>query len=165
MNMADILAPYATRPTDTETDFDEVVREAPPELLGGGIADAFRSDRTPAFGDMVGSLFGASNAQQRGGLLGQLISTIGPAVLSGLAGGALGRFADKARSNPQAAEAVTHDLTPLEVKQAAEAAEQNDPGIMDRLGEYYAKNPELLKILGGGALAVILGQMAMRSRR
>ena len=83
MDIADILKQYADRPTDTQTDFDEVARGVPPDVLGGGIAQAFRSDQTPDFGDMVGSLFGGSNPQQRSGLLGQLIRSVAPAVLSG----------------------------------------------------------------------------------
>ena len=78
MDIADILKQYADRPTDTQTDFDEVARQVPPDVLGSGIAQAFRSDQTPAFGDMIGSLFGGSNPQQRAGLLGQLISAVGP---------------------------------------------------------------------------------------
>ncbi|HSO73404.1 MAG TPA: hypothetical protein VLU47_01080 [Blastocatellia bacterium] len=88
MNVIDILKQYAERPTDTETDFDEVARQVPPEVLGNGIAQAFRSDQTPSFGDMIGNLLGGSNSQQRAGLLNQLIQAVGPAVLSGVAGGA-----------------------------------------------------------------------------
>ncbi|HVG05973.1 MAG TPA: hypothetical protein VM937_13630, partial [Burkholderiaceae bacterium] len=68
MNVMDILRQYAERPTDTETDFDEVARQVSPDVLGNGIAQAFRSDKTPSFGDMIGSLLGSSNAQQRTGL-------------------------------------------------------------------------------------------------
>ena len=49
MDIADILKQYADRPTDTQTDFDEVARQVPPDVLGGGIAQAFRSDQTPDF--------------------------------------------------------------------------------------------------------------------
>lgn len=91
MNVIEILKQYADRPTDTETDFDEVARQVPRDVLSGGIAEAFRSDKTPSFGDMIGSLLGGSNSQQRAGLLNQLIQVLGPAVLSGVAGGALGR--------------------------------------------------------------------------
>ena len=69
MNVMDILKQYAERPTDTETDFDEVARQVPPDVLGSGIAQAFRSDQTPSFGDMVGRLLSGSNVQQRTGLL------------------------------------------------------------------------------------------------
>jgi hypothetical protein len=92
MDIADILKQYADRPTDTQTDFDEVAREVPRDVLGSGIAQAFRSEQTPDFGSMIGSLFGGSNPQQRAGLLGQLIGAVGPAVLSSIAGGALGRM-------------------------------------------------------------------------
>ena len=52
MDIADILKQYADRPTDTHTDFDEVARQVPPDVLGSGIAQAFRSEQTPDFGNM-----------------------------------------------------------------------------------------------------------------
>jgi len=167
MDIADILKQYADRPTDTHTDFDEVSRQVPPEVLGDGLAHAFRSEQTPAFGDMVGSLFGGSNPQQRAGLLGQLIRSVAPTVLSGLAGGALGRMFQGARSGgaPNVTPGDVVDLTPDQVREVATAAEKNDPGIMDRIGAYYAEHPEVVKVLGGTALAIALGQMATRMRR
>ena len=168
MDIADILKQYADRPTDTQTDFDEVARQVPPDVLGSGIAQAFRSDQTPDFGNMIGSLFGGSNPQQRAGLLGQLIRAVGPAVLSGLAGGALGRMLP-GRPAPAPAPTVSPadvvDVTPDQVREVAAAAEKNDPSIMDRIGAYYAENPEVVKVLGGTALAIALGQMATRMRR
>jgi len=171
MDIADILKQYADRPTDTQTDFDEVARQVPPDVLGSGIAQAFRSDQTPDFGSMIGSLFGGSNSQQRAGLLGQLISSVAPAVLSGLAGGALGRMfqGGQGGSAGTATRTVTPedvvDLTPDQVREVAAAAAKNDPGVMDRIGEFYARNPEVVKVLGGTALAIALGQMATRMRR
>ena len=169
MDIADILKQYADRPTDTHTDFDEVSRQVPPEVLGDGIAHAFRSPQTPDFGNMVGSLFGGSNPQQRAGLLGQLIRSVAPAVLSGLAGGALGRVFQGGGARAGAAPSVNPsdvtDLTPDQVREVATAAEKNDPSVMDRIGAYYAEHPEVVKVLGGTALAIALGQMATRMRR
>lgn len=168
MDIADILKQYADRPTDTQTDFDEVARQVPPDVLGSGIAQAFRSEQTPDFGNMIGSLFGGSNPQQRAGLLGQLISAVGPAVLSGLAGGALGRMFQGGRAGgaaPKVSPADVVDVTPDQVREVATAAEKSDPGIMDRIGAYYAEHPEVVKVLGGTALAIALGQMATRMRR
>ena len=159
MDIADILKQYADRPTDTQTDFDEVARQVPADVLGGGIAQAFRSDQTPDFGSMIGSLFGGSNSQQRAGLLGQLISSVAPAVLSGLAGGALGRMFQGGNGGAPTRTVTPDDivdLTPEQVREVASAAEQNDPGVMDRIGEFYAKNPEVVKVLGGTALAIAL---------
>ncbi len=167
MDIADILKQYADRPTDTHTDFDEVSRQVPPDVLGDGIAQAFRSPQTPDFGNMVGSLFGGSNPQQRAGLLGQLIRSVAPAVLSSLAGGALGRVFQGGRSGgaPNVAPGDVVDLTPDQVREVATAAEKNDPSVMDRIGAYYAEHPEVVKVLGGTALAIALGQMATRMRR
>ena len=139
-------------------------------MLGSGIAQAFRSDRTPPFADMLGSLFGGSNPQQRAGVLGELLRSVAPAVLSGLAGGALGRFAQSALGGGSSAPpAIGPDeadrLTPEQVKEVAVAAEKADPGVLDKLGTYYAQHPELVKILGGTALAIALGQVATRMKR
>jgi hypothetical protein len=170
MNVIDILKQYAERPTDTETDFDEVARQVPPEVLGNGIAQAFRSDQTPSFGDMIGNLLGGSNSQQRAGLLNQLIQAVGPAVLSGVAGGALGRLLQGMQGNggqaqPQLTPSDTQQLTPEQMREIAVAAEKKDPSVLDKVGEYYAQHPELVKMLGGAALAIALGQMATRMRR
>jgi hypothetical protein len=56
-------------------------------------------------------------------------------------------------------------MTPEQVQQIAEKAEQDNPGIMDRMGEFYAQYPQLVKGLGGAALAIALGRMAQGMRR
>ena len=169
MDIADILKQYADRPTDTQTDFDEVARGVPRDVLGSGIAQAFRSEQTPDFGSMIGNLFGGSNPQQRAGLLGQLIGAVGPAVLSSIAGGALGRMfqggGPSGARQPQVTPDDVVDMTPDQVREVATAAEKSDPGIMDRIGAYYAEHPEVVKVLGGTALAIALGQMAKGMRR
>ena len=86
------MNPASVVPTETEAHFDQVARTAPPDLVGQGIAGALRSDQTPPFNEMVAQLFGNSNPQQRAGLLNELLRSVGPGLLSGLAGGALGRI-------------------------------------------------------------------------
>ena len=172
MNVMDILKSYAERPTDTQQDFDEVARQVPADALGGGLADAFRSDRTPDFASMAASLFGGSNPQQRAGLLGQLIRTVGPALLSSVAGGALGRMlqGQSAKVGPGSAPldvspADAAQVTPEQVRDIATAAQKEDPGVLDRVGAYYAQHPDVVKVLGGAALAIALGQVANRLKR
>ena len=176
MNVMDILKPYLDRPTDTQEDFDEVSRQVPRSALAGGLAEAFRSDKTPDFGQMVASLFGGSNGQQQAGLLGQLIRSVGPALLSSVAGGALGRmFQGSARAAagvndgvPDATQISASDLsqlTPGQVRELATKAQRQDPGMLDRVGAFYAEHPEVVKVLGGAALAIALGQIATRMRR
>ena len=190
MTLGDILDQYASRPTSTEADFDHVAPQVSPEVLGDGIAEAFRSDQTPAFGNMVGQLFGNSNSSQRAGLLNQLIAAAGPAILAKLGGvlgsggagaaaggassggggllgnvlgGLFGGGSKEAPANISPADADR--VTPDQVREMAEAAKQSDPSIMDRVGGFYAQHPELVKILGGAALAVALGRMANRTPR
>src|SRR6185436_19482565 len=62
MGMMDILGRYAdTRrappPMEIEHDFEEVSHEAGPDAIQDGIAEAFRSDDTPPFEEMVAQLF------------------------------------------------------------------------------------------------------------
>ncbi len=172
MNAMDILKLYLDRPTDTQQDFDEVARQVPSSALGGGLADAFRSDKTPDFGQMAASLFGGSNGQQQAGLLGQLIKSVGPALLSSVAGGALGRMfqgsAGASGGVPDATQIAASDLsklTPDQVRELATEAQRQDPGVLDRVGAFYAEHPEVVKVLGGAALAIALGQVATRMRR
>ena len=173
MNAMDILAPYANRPTGTEADFDEVAPQVSPEALGDGIAHAFRSDQTPAFGSMVQQLFGGSDPTQRAGLLTQLVQRLGPALLGTLAGGIFGNRA-RANDSPSPAGAGTlptigaaeaAQVTPEQVREIAEQAEKADPSVLDQVGSFYAKHPDVVKMLGGAALAIALGRIAKRSAR
>lgn len=162
MGLMDILSQYAARPTSTETDFAEVAPQVAPDVLGDGIAHAFRSDETPPFGQMVGQLFGGSNMTQRAGLLTQLLGGIAPAVL-----GKLGSvFANRgAGSTAPVSEADAAQVSPDQVRDIATQAEKANPGILDQIGGFYAKHPDAVKALGGVALAIALGRIANRTPR
>lgn len=163
MSVTDILKSYLDRPTDTQQDFDDVARQVPTDALAGGLADAFRSDQTPEFGQMVSSLFAGSNAQQRSGLLQQLAESLGPGALASVAGGLLARWQQaKAQGNDQR-DAPELDIG--QVQEVADAAEKQDSSVMDRIGSFYAQHPDVVKVLGGTALAVALGQIANRMKR
>lgn len=169
MGLMDILQQYAGRPTDTETDFNEVAPQVPPDVLGDGLAHAFKAEQTPPFGNMVGQLFGHSNAQQRAGLLEQLIRTVGPAVLANIGGGAFGKLARGSAAGgdatPTISAAEAAKITPDQVREIAAEAEKKDPSVLDRIGGFYGQHPEVVKVLGGAALAIALGQMANRMKR
>ena len=135
--------------------------------LAQGVTQAFRSDQTPPFPQMVGNLFGNSDSGQRAGMLNQLLGGIGPGVLSSLAGGVLGNMFGNHNSNaaPQITPEQAQQMSPQQVQEIAEKAQQENPGIMDRMGEFYAQHPQLVKGLGGAALAIALGHMAQGMRR
>ena len=151
--------------------FDQVAQNAPPEAVSDGLAAAFDSDSTPPFGQMVGQLFGAGNPSQRAGMLTNLIAGIAPAVLSSLAsggggsgvGGILGRLMPGGNAPAAVTPEQASNVTPAEVEQIAQHAQQHDPGIVEQMSDFYAQHPQLVKSLGAAALAIVLGKMANRS--
>lgn len=153
-------------------DFDRVASNAPPDVLARGVTGALRSDQTPPFANMVSQMFGQSNPNQRAGMLNQLLATLGPAVLaqlaSGRSGGGLGGLASifgGGRMPTQVTPEQAAQVSPEEVRELAERAEQQNPSIVDRMGDFYAQNPTLVKAIGGAALAIALGHMAQNMRR
>lgn len=148
-------------------DFDQVAQNAPRDSMARGVTEALRSDQTPPFPQMVGQMFGQSDPTQRAGMLNQLLRGVGPGILSSIAGGALGNLFGGANQNAPAA--ITPEqaaaVTPEQVQEIAEKAEQENPSIVERMGDFYAENPTLVKTIGGAALAIILGQVAQNMQR
>ena len=168
-------------PDTVHDDFDQLAQNAPHGELADGLAAAFRSDQTPAFGQMVSQMFANGNGQQRASLLNTLLRTVGPTVLAqvlsrggggggGLAGllggggcglaGLLGGGAAP-EVTPEQAERVS----PEEVAQIAEHAEQQDPSIIDQVSDFYSRQPTLVKTLGAAALTIALAKIADRQYR
>ena len=150
-------------PTQAANDFDHVAQNAPRADLAQGVTQALRSDQTPPFSQMVGQMFSNGNPNQRAGMLNQLLANIPAGLLQRVAGGALGNLsgADQARVSPEQAS----QLPPEQVQQLAEQAEQHNPGVVERMGDFYADHPTLVKTLGGAALAIALGHMAQGMQR
>jgi len=71
--------------------FSDIAQDAPNDVLAKGITAAFNSDQTPAIGNMVSQLFAQSNGAQQAGMLNQLMTSLGPAVMGSLAGGTLAK--------------------------------------------------------------------------
>ncbi len=147
-----------------DDDFDQVAQNAPRTAMAQGMTEVLRSDATPPFPQMVGQMFDKSDATQRAGMINQLLGGLGPSVLSSIAGGVLGNLF---RGN-EAPAAITPEqaatMTPQQVEQIAQAAEQQNPSIVDRMGDFYAEHPQLVKAIGGAALALLLGRVAQGMR-
>ena len=167
MSFMDILRQYGNanpgQPApEAGRHFEQVAQEAPPPVVSQGLAEAFRAEQTPPFGEMVGHLFGNSDPEQRAGLLNQLLGALGPGALGGGAGGSLGellrRMGGGSTVTPDQAAAVT----PEQVQEVAHRAEQQQPGIVDRISDFYAKHPALVQTLGSAALTIALAKMAQR---
>jgi hypothetical protein len=153
----------SANPHQASDDFDRVAQSAPRTDVAQGVTQALRSDQTPPFSQMVSQLFSNGNPDQRAGMLNRLLANAGPGVLQSLAGGVLGnlRGADQGQVSPDQASQVSPDT----VRQLAEHAEQTNPGVVERMGDFYADHPTLVKALGGAALAVALGHMAQGIQR
>lgn len=145
-----------------EDDFAQVAQHAPSDSVAQGVTQAFRSEQTPPFAQMVGQLFGRSDPSQRAGLLNQLLAHVSPAMLTSLAGG-IGGFMNQG-AQPQVTPQQAEQITPAQVEEIAATAEQHNPGIVERVGAFYAEHPTLVKALGGVALAIVLGKMAESHR-
>jgi hypothetical protein len=141
-------------------DFDRVAQEAPRETVAQGVTQALRSDQTPPFPQMVGQMFSQGNPDQRAGMLNQLLGSIGPSLLSSVAGGALGHLFGGGQAQAQVTPEQASQVSPEQVQDIAAKAEQHNPGIVDRMGDFYSDHPGLVKAIGGAALAIALGHMA-----
>ena len=157
------LGGAAANPNQASEDFDRVAQAAPRTDLAQGVTQALRSDQTPPFPQMVAQLFNNGSPDQRDCMLNRLIANVGPGVLSTVAGGLLGnlRGADQGQISPDQAAQVSPDA----VRQLAEHAEQQNPGVVERMGDFYADHPNLVKAIGGAALAIALGHMAQGMQR
>lgn len=151
-------------PQQVEQDFDEIATNSPHEDLAQGLSEAFRSDQTPPFGNMIGQLFGQADTQQRSGMLNQLLGALGPSAIGSiLGGGLLGDLLNRGGAQQvQVPPEVAERLSQEQVQQIAERAEQENPGIIEHMSRFYAQNPTLVKALGGAALAIALSKMAQR---
>jgi hypothetical protein len=110
---------------------------------------------------MVARLFGQSNNQQRAGLLNQLIASVGPGVLSQL--GSLGGLVGLLKGNQTVTPQQAGTVLPEAVQELATHAEQKNPSIVDQISGFYAQHPDVVKALGGLALAVAIQHMVRKS--
>jgi hypothetical protein len=157
MGLLDILKQVAGSGNVSGQQFDQVAQGVPANVLADGLAHAFRSDQTPAIGQMVGQLFANSSGQQQAGVLNQIIAALGPAAAGGLAGGVLGNVMNPGSTQVTAEQAS--QLSPQQVQAVVDHAHETNPGIADQLAGFYAQHSGLIKTLGAAALAIAVTKM------
>lgn len=145
--------PAGARPGNTEQDFEQVSQTAAQPHLANGLAEAFRSNQTPPFPEMLSTLFNNSNGQQRAGILNRLLSSVSPGAASGILGNWLG---GASQVTPEQAQQVP----PEAVHRIAEQAQSNNPSIIEEASNFYAQHPAVVKTLGAGALALVMSHMS-----
>lgn len=138
----------------------EQVAQVVPSSLAGGLAEAFRSGQTAPFPQMAAELFARGNSQQQAGILNNLMTAVGPAMLS--------QFASTVPNSPLAAmlrsgsvtPAETANVSPADVQALTDHVQKQDPSIIDRMSEIYAEHPTLIKTLGAAALTIAMKKIA-----
>jgi hypothetical protein len=158
-NLMGELESLAGGSANVEQAFSQVAANAGQGGLASALSHAFQSDQTPPFGQMVGSMFGNSNPDQKAGLLNQLAQSLGPQLLASGALGSLGNLLGRgAPITPQQASQVS----PEEVQQAADHAQQHNPSIVDQASSFYAQHPTLVQGLGAAALGLMMSHMTRK---
>ena len=149
---------------EVHSKFDQVAGAVPHSAMADGLAHAFNSDQTPPFEQMVSGLFANSNADQKAGLLNQVLGSLGPAALSKLAGaGGLGSLAGILSGDsvtPQQAQQVSPDA----IQVLAQRASGANPSLVNSVASFYAQHSTLMKTIGAGALALVMSKIS-QSRR
>lgn len=183
-DLGQLLDQYANGPNPdrAEQDFEEIAPHAPSQAMSRGVAEAFRSDQTPPFPNMLGQMFGHSSPDMRAGILNQLIAIAGPAVLSGIlgrGGSALGMGAAMGGLGgllggllggigggniPQFTPEQAQQVPPEAVEELAREAQQQNPTIVDRMSDFAAQNPTLVKGLGAVAVGIALNHLSKQKR-
>ena len=144
-------------------EFEKLRQGASGEQMGAGLADAMRSDQTPPFGDFVGQLFGKSSPGQQAGVLNQILAALGPAALSGVAGGVLGRILSPGQT--QLTPEQASQVSPQDAAEIAAHAEKTNPGIVDQVAQFYGQNSTLINSLGMAALAFTMNRVKENQRK
>lgn len=166
MSLMDMLKQYVGGPgqtseADVHAHFDQAAQSVPHSAMADALSHAFRSDQTPAFGQMIGSMFSQSNGEQKAGMLNHLLSSAGPGALASMPGGGMlsSLFSRGAgQVTPEQAQSVSSET----VQQLASNAEKADPSIVDKAGSFYAQHPALVKTLGAGVLSIAMAKLAQR---
>ena len=144
-------------------EFEKLRQAATGDQMGAGLADAMRSDQTPPFGDMVGQLFGKSSPDQQAGVLNQILAALGPAALSGVAGGVLGRILSPGQT--QLTPEQASQVSPQDAAEIAAHAENTQPGIVDQVARFYGQHATLINSLGAAALAYTMNRVKENQSR
>jgi hypothetical protein len=154
MDLGGLLSKYLNVPgeahPDTEDHFDQVAQQAPTQT--------------------VSQAFSRADPQQRAGMLNEFLSSLGRNVLSSrggaAGGGALGGILGQLTrgGTPQITPEQASQVSPSAVQDLANHAETHDSSIFDKLGQFYAQNPALVKALGVSVLGVALSKIAGRMR-
>ena len=158
-NLMGALESMAGGSGNVEQAFSQVAANAGQGGLAAALSHAFQSDQTPPFGQMVGSLFGNSNPDQKAGLLNQLAQSVGPQLLGS---GTMGNLGALLGSGTPVTPEQAAQVSPDEVQHAAEHAQQHNPSVVEAASSFYAQHPSLVQGLGAAALGLMMSHLSRK---
>ena len=140
---------------------------APREMVTDGVREAFESDQTPPFEEMLAHVFQHADAGEKAGILNQLLAGTGLQNASMLGGlGSLGGLLGGLGATPTIQSQDATHVSAHDAQQIAAAARQNDPSVVARVSEFIAQHPQLVSALGGAALSMIMSRLShLQDRR
>lgn len=150
-------------PSVTSDDFVKVADVVPRQPLAESLADALRSNQTPALGSVAVNMFEHLSNHDKKLLLDTLVTPIPVGSLLGLLHRC--RISDQMSAAMADGELSSNEAATIEpdvVRLIAACAEQHDNRILERVSEILAERPSLAKDLGPGALAVALESLSHR---
>ena len=150
----------ASAPADAHQDFQRVTQAVPQDVARDGVEQAFRSDQTPPFPQMVSQMYGQSDPNQRAGLLNRLLGTLGPGALAGIPG--LSTLPSLLGGGQQVTPQQASQVPPHEVEQVAAHAERWNSGAVGEISNFVTQHPDAMKALGGLAAAIAIQHIARR---
>src|SRR5690348_11430795 len=137
LDLGGLLSRYLNVPAgqaspDAADHFDQIAQHASPQVVGQGIADALRSDQTPALGQLVSQVYSNANPDQQAGMLNHILASLPQGALSSLGGGALGAILGQLTAGggtPQVSPQQASQISPEQVQTIANHAEQHGSGV------------------------------------
>ena len=150
-------------PAEVNQHFDQVSAAAPQDALGNALGNALNSGQGGGFANMVTQLFNNSSPEQRASLLNSLMGSVGPGLLASLANqhhpDLAGSLAGQSSSvSPQVASQVSPDF----VQQLAQHAQNQNPGIVNEIGNFYSQHPRVVQSLGAATLALVMSHLSQQ---
>lgn len=163
--LTSVLGRSSGNQTDSglQSAFDQATQGADQQTLANGLGQAFRSQDTPPFAQLVSHLFNNSNPEQKTGLLNTILSSLGPGALAGLGAkggglsGLIGAFQGGGITSNHAQQVSSQDVHEL-----ASHAESQNPSVVDSVSQFYSQHSGLIKTLGPTFLQSIMGKMTGR---
>jgi len=166
--LTDILEKYrdvgqakANPPAGVHDDFEQVANNAPKEVTAAGVEQAFQSDQTPPFPQMVAQLFEHADGSGRAGLLNRLLQSVGGAGAANVPGAStISRLLQGNRQ--QVAPEQAAQIPPQEVEQLAAHAQSRNPAAVSEVSRFASEHPGMVKGLGMAALAIVMHHISRR---